>query len=178
MGKAMEDMWICPFWEKWRYLGLPMTTNVTRQSPTSSLGQNHASNPLRENREKPKKIEGFAYNAGPSFFIQESPQKRQEIHLNLQIFPIYPTSWMDGKSLDSSYSPLRERTRKSLESLVFSLREMTRNPLNFLFSLFEKWQEYPLNSYFLSAHFNKYHSFHIISEVFLLISKVILFILK
>ena len=38
-----------------------------------------------------------------------------------------------GKSLDSSYSSLRERTRKSLESLVFSLRERTRNPLNFLF---------------------------------------------
>ena len=85
---------------------------------------------------------------------------------------------MDGKSLDSSYSPLREMTRKSYESLVFSLREMTRNPLNFLFSLFEKWQEYPMNSYFLSAHFNKYHSFHIISEVFLRISKVILLLLK
>ena len=35
-----------------------------------------------------------------------------------------------------------------------------------------------MNSYFLSAHFNKYHSFHIISEVFLLISKVILLLLK
>ena len=85
---------------------------------------------------------------------------------------------MDGKSLDSSYSPLREMTRKSYESLVFSLREMTRNPLNFLISLFEKWQEYPMNSYFLSAHFNKYHSFHIISEVFLRISKVILLLSK
>ena len=35
-----------------------------------------------------------------------------------------------------------------------------------------------MNSYFLSAHFNKYHSFHIILEVFLLISKVILLLLK
>ena len=35
-----------------------------------------------------------------------------------------------------------------------------------------------MNSYFLSAHFNKYHSFHIISEVFLRISKVILLLLK
>ena len=35
-----------------------------------------------------------------------------------------------------------------------------------------------MNSYFLSAHFNKYHSFPIISEVFLRISKVILFLSK
>ena len=35
-----------------------------------------------------------------------------------------------------------------------------------------------MNSYFLSAHFNKYHSFHIISEVFLRISKVILLLSK
>ena len=35
-----------------------------------------------------------------------------------------------------------------------------------------------MNSYFLSAHFNKYHSFPIISEVFLRISKVILLLLK
>ena len=35
-----------------------------------------------------------------------------------------------------------------------------------------------MSSYFLSAHFNKYHSFPIISEVFLLISKVILLLLK
>ena len=35
-----------------------------------------------------------------------------------------------------------------------------------------------MSSYFLSAHFNKYHSFPIISEVFLRISKVILFLSK
>ena len=35
-----------------------------------------------------------------------------------------------------------------------------------------------MNSYFLSAHFNEYHSFPIISEVFLRISKVILLLLK
>ena len=35
---------------------------------------------LRENREKPKKIEGFAYNAGPSFFRKPTDKPGQEKH--------------------------------------------------------------------------------------------------